>query len=226
MKITFYGHACFGIETMGKHILFDPFISGNPKAAHIDVDSIPADYILISHGHADHLADAESIAKRTGATIISNYEIVQWYLAKELKAYPLNHGGKKAFDFGEVKYVNAIHSSVLPDGTYGGNPGGFLIHNEESSFYFSGDTALSMDMKLIPMTWPALDFSIFPIGDNFTMGHEDAIIACDFVDCNKVIACHFDTFGFIEIDHEKVKEAFKNKDKELILINIGDTLTI
>ncbi|MCL4170842.1 UNVERIFIED_CONTAM: hypothetical protein GTU68_063822, partial [Idotea baltica] len=169
MKITYYGHSSFLIETQGKNLVIDPFITPNELAKDIDVDSIPADFILVTHGHGDHVADVERIAKRTGATIISNYEIVTWFGQKELSGHPLNHGGKSTFDFGTAKYVNAVHTSSLPDGSNGGDPGGFVIWNEEKSFYIAGDTALTMDMKLIPMTCPKLDFAILPIGDNFTM---------------------------------------------------------
>ncbi len=226
MTIQFLGQSAFLIETAGKKLLFDPFISENPMSKNIDVDAIEADYILLSHGHFDHVADAEAIAKRTGATIISNYEVVTWYGNKDLKGHPMNHGGKWTFDFGTVKYVNAVHSSMLPDGSYGGNSGGFVIWNEEGCFYFSGDTALTLDMKLIPMTCPKLDFAIMPIGDNFTMGYEDAAIAADFVECDKIVACHFDTFGFIEIDHAKAKKAFEDKGKTLILPEVGKTFEV
>ncbi|MEM9887411.1 MAG: metal-dependent hydrolase [Bacteroidota bacterium] len=226
MTLTYYGHSCFGLEFGGKHLLFDPFITPNELAKAIDIDSIEADYILISHGHQDHVADAETIAKRTGATIISNFEIVSWYGAKGLGGYPMNHGGKASFDFGTVKYVSSIHSSVLPDGTYGGNPGGFVIWNDENTFYFAGDTALTMDMKLIPMTCPKLDFAIFPIGDNFTMGYEDAIIASNFVECNKIVGCHYDTFGYIQIDQEVAQKAFTSKGKNLLLPAIGEDVKL
>ena len=226
MKITYLGHSSFIIETKGTQLLFDPFISGNPLAKNIDISTIPADYILLSHGHQDHVLDAEAIAKRTGAKIISNFEIVSWYGEKGIEGHPMNHGGKFKFDFGIVKYVNAIHSSVLPDGTYGGNPGGFVIWNDEGCFYFAGDTALTMDMKLIPMTCPQLDFAVLPIGDNFTMSYDEAIIACDFINCEKVVACHYDTFGYIKIDHKEVQKAFSDKGKELVLLPIGESLSL
>ncbi len=226
MKITFYGHACFGIETKGIHLLVDPFITPNELAKDIDITQIPADFILITHGHGDHLADAEAIAKRTGATVVANFEIVSWYEAKGVKGYPLNHGGKANLPFGTIKYVSAIHSSTLPDGTSGGNPGGFVIWNEETCFYIAGDTALTMDMKLIPMTCPKLNFAILPVGDNFTMGYEDAIIASDFIECHQIIGAHFDTFGYIKINHEAAKNAFTAKGKSLTLLSIGETTTL
>lgn len=221
MKFTYFGHSCFLVEFGGKKLLFDPFISPNELAKDIDINSIEADYILLSHGHEDHIADAETIANRTGATIIATFEIVTWYGTKGLKGHPMNTGGKWKFDFGTVKMVNAVHSSVLPDGTYGANPVGFVISNDENAFYFAGDTALTWDMKLIPMICPKLDVAILPIGDNFTMGYEDAIIASDFIECNNIIGCHFDTFGYVKIDHEAVKGAFEAKGKQLTLPEIG-----
>ncbi len=221
MKITFYGQSCFGIVVAGKHLLFDPFISPNEKAAHIDIESIPADYLLISHGHGDHVADVLPIAKRTGATIISNYEIVTYYGNHGIKGHPLNHGGKWEFDFGMVKYVNAVHTSSFPDGTYAGNPGGFVVETAEGSFYFSGDTALTYDMKLLG-EYHQLDFAFLCLGDNFTMGIEDAAIAAEFIDCQDIIGMHFDTFGYIEIDHQAAKDHFASKNKQLTLMGIGD----
>lgn len=226
MRITYYGQSCFGVEVNGKDLVFDPFISQNELAKHIKIESVPADYILLSHGHQDHVADAERIAKRTGAVIVSNFEIASWFSQKGIKMHPMNIGGKWNFNFGQVRYVNAVHSSVLPDGNYGGNPGGFIVSNDQMTFYFAGDTALTWDMKLIPLTSPKLDFAILPIGDNFTMGIEDAIIASDFIECNKIIGCHYDTFGYIKIDHAKAKKAFADKGKELILLEIGASLTV
>lgn len=226
MRIHYYGHSTFLIETKGFKLLFDPFISGNEKAAHIDVNSIEADYILASHGHGDHIADVESVAKRCGSTLISNYEVHNHFAAKGVKGHPINPGGKASFDFGTVKSTSAIHTSSFPDGSYAGNPNGFVVWNDEICFYFAGDTALTMDMKLIPMTCPKLDFAILPIGDNFTMGYEDAVIASDFIECDNIIACHFDTFGYIVIDHNKARNAFESKGKKIVLPEIGNEVNI
>ncbi|MEM9822991.1 MAG: metal-dependent hydrolase [Bacteroidota bacterium] len=226
MKFTFYGQSSMLVEIGGTQLLFDPFISANPLAKDIDVNSISADYILLSHGHQDHVLDAESIALRTGAKLVSNYEIVTWYGQKNIEGHPMNHGGKWKFDFGTVRYVNAVHSSILPDGSYGGNPGGFVVETEEGNFYFAGDTALTLDMQLIPMTCKALDIAILPIGDNFTMGYEDAVIASDFIKCDRIIGCHYDTFGYITIDHEAAKKAFAERDKELILLSVGQSMEL
>lgn len=226
MELTFYGHACFSVEIQGKTILFDPFISGNELAKDIDINKIKADYVLITHGHEDHVLDVEAIAKRTGAKLVSNYEIINWFAAKGIEnGHPMNHGGKWQFDFGTVRYVNAVHTSSMPDGSYGGNPGGFVIESEEGNFYFAGDTALTMDMKLIPM-YCKIDFCVFPIGDNFTMGFKDAVLAADFVDCERVVGVHYDTFGFIEIDKEKAQEEFARSGKELLLPKIGKTIIL
>jgi len=225
MKITFYGHASLGIEVSGKHILVDPYITANEKASHINIDLLKADYILLTHAHGDHTLDAEAIAKRTGATIVSNAEVATYYANKGLKSHPMNHGGSWKFDFGTVKYVNAIHSSAFPDGTYGGNPGGFVIEGEHKNIYIAGDTALTYDMKLIPLR-TKLDLAILPIGDNFTMDVKDAIIASDFVECDKVLGYHFDTFGYIEIDHSDAKKKFFDAGKDLMLLEIGHSIDL
>lgn len=221
MKLTFFGHSTFLVETGGKKLLFDPFITGNELAKDIDIDSIEADYILASHGHGDHIAEVESISKRCGSTLIANYEVAMHFNAKGVKIHPINPGGKKEFDFGTVRCVNAIHSSSFPDGSYAGQPCGFVIWNVEDCFYFSGDTALTLDMQLIPKICPKLDFSILPIGDNFTMGYEDAVIAAQFVDTDINVACHFDTFGYIKTDKEAAVAAFENAGKKLIIPEIG-----
>lgn len=225
MKITYYGHASLGIEVGGKHIIVDPFITGNPLAATLNLSTIKADYILLTHAHADHVLDVEAIAQNTKAVIVSNAEIADYYAAKGFNSHPMNHGGSWKFDFGKVKYVNAIHSSSFPDGSYGGNPGGFVIEGEHKNIYIAGDTALTYDMKLIPLR-TKLDLVILPIGNNFTMDVEDAIIASDFVECDKVLGYHYDTFGYIEINHEEAIRKFFDKGKDLMLLPIGDSIEL
>jgi L-ascorbate metabolism protein UlaG (beta-lactamase superfamily) len=223
MKVTYYGHACFAAQVTGKVLLFDPFISGNELAKAIDVRKVPADYILITHGHADHVGDAVDIARRTGATIVSNYEVTLWFGKQGLqKTHPLNHGGGCRFDFGRAKYVNAIHSSSLPDGTYGGNPGGFVIESDEGNFYYAGDTALTLDMKLIGES-TRLAFAALPIGDNFTMGIDDAIKAADFVRCHEILGLHYNTFPPIKIDPPAAIERFKAAHHNLHLLLPGES---
>ena len=225
MKITFYGHASLGIEVGGKNIIVDPYISPNPKASHIDINALKADYILLTHAHGDHIADVEAIAKNTNATIVSNAEITGYFANKGFETHPMNHGGSWNFDFGKVKFVNAIHSSSFPDGSYGGNPGGFVIEGAHKNIYIAGDTALTFDMQLIPLR-TTLDLAILPIGDNFTMDIDDAIIAADFVECDKILGYHFDTFGYIEIDHQEAVKKFFDAGKDLMLLEIGASIEL
>jgi L-ascorbate metabolism protein UlaG (beta-lactamase superfamily) len=227
MQVTYYGHSCFSVKVNNKHILFDPFITYNPLAKHINVDEIQADYILVSHGHEDHVADLIPIAKRTGAKVVCAWEIHVWLNNQGItNTHPMNIGGAWKFEgLAKVKCVNAIHSSSLPDGTYGGSPMGFIIESNEGCFYYSGDTALTYDMKLIG-EYRKVDFALLPIGDNFTMSADNAIIAADFINCNKIIGLHYDTFGYIVIDKEQVKKKFENANLNLVLMDIGQTLNI
>ncbi len=224
MKLTYYGHSCFAVEVKGKKLVFDPFITPNELAENIKLEDIEADYILITHGHQDHIADAVELAKHTRAKVISNFEIIEWLASQGIEGgHPMNHGGAFDFDFGKVKYVNAVHSSSFPDGSYAGNPGGFIIMGGGKNFYFAGDTALTLDLQLIPK-FAKLDLAILPIGDNFTMGVDDALVAADFIQCNKVMGVHYDTFGYIRIDHEAAQKKFADAGKELILLDIGKSM--
>jgi L-ascorbate metabolism protein UlaG (beta-lactamase superfamily) len=223
MKVTFYGHACFAVQIKNRTLLFDPFITPNELAKTIDVNKVPADYILITHGHSDHIADAVSIAKRTGATIISGFEVARWCEKQGApKIHPVNHGGAAKLEVCNARFVNAIHSSSLPDGTYGGNPGGFVVESSEGNFYYAGDTALTMDMKLIAEA-TKLNWAALPVGDNFTMGPDEAIRAAELVNCNEVLGVHFDTFPPIKIDHEAAIKKFAAKGKKLHLLKVGET---
>ena len=226
MKITYYGHNSLLIEILGNYIMVDPFITGNPLYKDkLDVKSLKADYILLTHAHQDHTLDVETIAKNTNAKIISNYEIAMYYQEKGFNVHPMNHGGNWKFEFGNLKLVNAVHTSSFPDGSYGGQPGGFVIEGEHKNIYIAGDTALTMDMKLIPLQ-TKLDLAILPIGDNFTMGVEDAIIASNFVACEKVLGVHFDTFSYIEIDQEEAKKKFYDAGKDLMLLDFGSSIVL
>ena len=226
MKFTYYGHSCFLVEINEQHILFDPFITPNELAKNIDINTIKCDFIAISHGHADHIADAVTIAKNNNATIICAFEIYEWLAKQGLQNFrPMNTGGKWNAGNFTVKCTVAQHSGSLPDGTYGGNPMGFIISSENESFYYAGDTALTKDMELIPL-WTKLNFAVLPIGDNFTMDIADAIIASDFIGTNKIIGVHYNTFPYIVIDENVAVQQFKEKGKELILIKIGDTIEL
>jgi len=226
MELTYYGHACFGV-TVGSHrLLFDPFIKGNPLAGDIDINEIKADFVLISHAHGDHMGDAIEIGLRNNAALITNNEINNWLSGKGWKGGKgLNHGGKLKTEFGTVRYVSAIHSSQFPDQAYGGNPGGFVIESKFGNFYYAGDTALTMDMKLIPM-FCKLDFAILPVGGHFTMDYNDAVIASDFIECDEIVGMHFDSFPPIKIDHDDAINVFNKNGKELKLPSIGESFEI
>ncbi len=223
MKVTYYGHSSFGIEVAGKHLLFDPFISSNPLASGIDVKSIKADYILLSHAHQDHVADVPFLAERTGATVVSCYEVCMYFHSKGISAIrPMNTGGSFTVDGITMKAVQAIHSSSFEDGSYGGVPMGFVVTSKEGSFYFAGDTALHYDMKLIGENHQ-LKFALLPVGDNFTMGADDAVKTCDFIKCNNTIGMHYDTFDLIKINKDEVRGKFEKAGKKISFLNIGET---
>ena len=225
MKTTYYGQSTFEIEAGGKKLLFDPFISPNPMAAAIDITTLKPDYILVSHGHGDHVADLLAIQKNSGAIVICIAEIAGWLEKQGIKnAHGMNIGGGFDFDFGRVKMVNAIHSSTLPDGSPGGNPAGFVIYTNDKTIYFAGDTALTYDMKLLEDE--NLDWAFLPIGDNYTMGAEDAIKASGFINCENIIGMHYDTFPVIKIDIEEVKQRFEEAGIELKLLQIGESMTL
>lgn len=225
MKITYYGHSALGIEANGKNLIVDPFISANPLAADIDVNTLSADYILLTHAHYDHVWDVEKLAEKTKAKIISNHEIVSYYEAKGLKGYAMNQGGSRDFDFGSIKVVSAVHSSSFPDGANGGNPVGFVLKAADKTVYIAGDTALTMDMKLIPM-FHKINLAVFPVGGNFTMDTDEALVASDFVACNRVLGVHYDTAAEIRISHDDAKAKFAHNNKELILLDINESLLV
>lgn len=226
MNLTYYGQSCFAVKIKGKVLLFDPFISPNELAKHIDVNSVAADYILLSHGHNDHIADCIGIARRTGARVVCCWEIHEWLFKHGIShTHPINTGGKRTFNEFTVKCTVAQHSSSLPDGSYGGNSMGFIITSDEGNFYYSGDTALTMDMQLIPK-WAKLNFAVLPIGDNFTMDAADATVAAEWIECRQIVGVHFDTFDFIKIDHQKVIKMFSSAGLNLHLIKIGETIEL
>lgn len=196
--LTWYGHAALGLETGGSHILIDPFFSGNP-AAITSADAVQADFILVTHGHGDHLGDTVAIARRTGALVISNFEIASWLGNQGIKTHPQHIGGGYRHPFGYLKLTPALHGSALPDGSYGGNPAGFLIAtNDDKKIYIAGDTGLFGDMKLIGEE--GLDLAVIPIGDNFTMGPDDALRAVRLLLPKVVIPIHYGTWELIDQD--------------------------
>ncbi|EHQ27994.1 metal-dependent hydrolase [Mucilaginibacter paludis] len=225
MKATYYGQSCLELEIDGVKLLFDPFITHNQLAKDIDVNSLKPDYILVSHGHGDHTADLLTVQKNSGAKVICIAEIAAWLGNKGVdNVHGMNIGGGFNFDFGRVKMVNAVHSSSMPDGSYGGNPAGFVIYAEGKKIYFAGDTALTYDMKLLADE--NLDWAILPIGDNYTMGVDDAIRATQFFNCKNVVGVHYDSFPVIKIDKEEAKEKFIKAGLVLRLPAVGESVLL
>jgi len=225
MKTTFYGQSTFMLEAGGKKLLFDPFITPNPEAKAIDIHSLKPDYILVSHGHGDHVADLLAIQKSSDAIIICIAEIANWLGKHGINnAHGMNIGGGFNFEFGRVKMVNAVHSSTLPDGSPGGNPAGFVLHIDGKVVYYAGDTALTYDMKLLADE--NLDWAYLPIGDNYTMGVDDAIKASGFINCNNVIGMHYDTFPVIKIDVDEAEAKFVKAGINIKLPKIGESVEL
>jgi L-ascorbate metabolism protein UlaG (beta-lactamase superfamily) len=226
MNITYFGHSCFMVELASCKILFDPFISPNELAKSIAMESIMPDYIFVSHAHDDHIADLLTIAKQSNAKVVAVWEIYTWLTKQGVEnTHPVNTGGFVKFPEFSVQVIHADHSSSFPDGTYGGNPVGFVINTKKKAFYYAGDTALFKDMKLIPKRHK-IDLAFLPIGSNFTMDAEDASIAAGWLGVHKVIGMHYDTFGLIKIDHNDSIQIFKHKGIELVLMDIGSNLTL
>ena len=226
MELTYLGHACFLANINGTRVLFDPFIRPNPLAKEVNVDALEADFILLSHGHGDHIADAEEIAKRTGAKILAIAEIAGYFGAKGLDVIGTNLGGKVVLPFGTVHCVAAAHSSSFPDGSYAGVAMGFVVKtNDGPTFYFAGDTALTYDIKLIKERHQ-VDVALLPIGDNYTMGVSDALVAAEWAGTNEIIGMHYDTFPVIAIDHAAAQAEAKAAGKNLRLLQINETITL
>ena len=224
-KVRWLGHNCWSIITGGKTLLVDPFLNDSPTAP-VKADGVAADYILVSHGHFDHVSDAAAIANRTGATVVANFEICQW-LGKQgvKKTQPMNLGGAIDLDVGRVKLTVALHSSELPDGGGGGSAGGFLLTLPEGKLYFACDTALFSDMKLIGAV--GLDLAVVPIGDRFTMGPDDSIAAIKLLGPRKVAPAHYNTWPPIAQDAEAWAARVRAETKaEPVVLNPGDTFTV
>ncbi len=222
IKLTWYGHATWGIDVDGTQVLIDPFFEGNPVAS-TTAGEVEADYVIVTHGHSDHVGNAVEIAKRTGATIIANAEIARWVKQQDVEnVHPQHIGGGFHYPFGYVKLTIAVHGSSLPDGSYGGMPAGVLITVGDKKIYHAGDTGLFASMELIGDE--GLDLAILPIGDNYTMGPDDALRAVKLLRPRVVIPMHYETWELIAQDpHAWAKRVQSETDAEPVVLDVGDT---
>lgn len=225
-KLTWYGHATLGLETDGHKLLIDPFFTGNPVAS-ATADEVEADYILVSHGHGDHVGDAVAIAKRTGATAIANAEIASWLAEQGVeKTHPQHLGGGYQHPFGYLKLTLALHGSALPDGSNGGNPAGFLLTtNDGKKIYMAQDTGLFGDMSLIGDE--GIDLAVLPIGDNYTMGPADALKAVKFLRPKTVIPMHYNTWDLIAQNPTSWAEEVQSETKaKVVILSAGESFEL
>jgi L-ascorbate metabolism protein UlaG (beta-lactamase superfamily) len=223
-KLIFLGHSCWQITTDKTVILIDPFINGNPQSP-VKESDVSADYLIVTHAHGDHLGDSIPIAKRSNGTIIANYEIAVHCGKQGAKVHPMHIGGSHVFPFGKVKLTPAWHGSSFPDGSYGGTPAGCLITVEGKTIYHSGDTGLFMDMQLIGEMNP-IDVALIPIGDNFTMGIDDAVKAVSLLKPKKVIPMHYNTFDMILSDPALFREKVKSMNVDIHILKPGESISL
>lgn len=225
IKVTFLGHATFHIDADGTDIVIDPFLAPNNPACSRTVEDVKADFILVTHGHADHTADLKALAQHTGAQVISNFEICAW-MGEEANCHPMHIGGSHLFRFGRVKLTVAQHGSLLPDGSCGGVPVGILIQFRNGKvLYHAGDTGLTYDMRLIGEK-NSVDLALLPIGDNFTMGPEDAAEAAQFVNAQKVVPIHYNTMPVIEQDPEKFARLLEAEGIACAIMQPDETISL
>jgi L-ascorbate metabolism protein UlaG (beta-lactamase superfamily) len=221
-ELTYFSHSAWQIKNHGMIILIDPFLDDNPTSP-VKASEVKADFIIVTHAHGDHLGDAIPIAKRENATIISNFEIANWCGAQGVTAHPMHIGGSRDFPFGRVKLTQAFHGSSFPDGSYGGMPAGVLLTIEGKTIYHSGDTGLFSDMKLIGESTP-IDIALIPIGDNFTMGVDDAVRAIEFLKPKMAIPMHYRTFDVINTDPDVFVAKLKSIGIDARILGYGETI--
>ncbi len=221
-KLTYHGHSFVEINLKGKNILIDPFISGNP-VCDITPDDVKSDYIILTHGHGDHYGDTVDLAKRDGSTVIATFELAEILKEKGANAHDMNLGGSHNFPFGKVKLTIAHHSSSTPDGRYAGDPAGVVLDSEGAVIYHSGDTSLFYDMKLIG-EMHRINFALLPIGDNYTMGIDDAVKAAEFLNAETVIPIHYNTFDAIKADAEEFKRKIESIGKKCVVLRPGESV--
>lgn len=227
MNAIYYGHSSVALELEGAKVLFDPFISPNPNASKIDINSLKPDYIILSHAHDDHVADAIAIQQHSKAKVLAVVETAMWVNQQgvaESDIIPFNFGGTVATDFGKIKMVYALHTNAAPNGQYAGVPAGYVLWSGGKKIYFAGDTALTLEMKLLESI--GLDWAFLPIGGHFTMDVDDAITACQFINCKNIIGIHYNTFPPITIDAEAAKQKFSDAGVNLHLLEIGEELAL
>lgn len=227
MKATYYGHSSVGLETSKGTILFDPFISPNPAASHIDVGELKPDYILISHAHEDHVADVVTIQQQSNAKVLAIVETAAWVERQGISRdhiVEFNFGGTVQTGFGSVKMVFALHTNFTPDGQYGGVAAGYVLKVDGKTIYFAGDTALTMEMKILEKM--EIDYAFLPIGGHYTMDVDDALIAAEWINCSNIVGIHYNTFPPIEIAMDEAKQQFAAAGRNLYLPGIGESITI
>lgn len=222
-KLTYLGHSAFLIEANNGRVVIDPFLSGNPMAK-TKPEDIQVDFVLLTHGHGDHIGDGVEIAKANNATIVAPFELANYCSSKGANVHPMHIGGAHNFSFGRVKLTIAHHGSAAPDGTYTGNPCGFLVTMEGKMLYHPGDTGLFYDMKLIG-EMNSIDVALLPIGDNFTMGVDDAVKAAELLQAGTVIPMHYKTFDVIDVDPAEFISKVESKGLSARLLPVGESLT-
>jgi len=226
LTLRYHGHDCFEFDDGSHRVLIDPFLNGNPLARAKPEDFTKLDAIIVTHGHGDHLGDTAAIAKLSGALVVSNYEIIGYLEKQGCKGHPLHIGGGRQFDFGHVKLTIAHHGSTGPNGEALGNPAGVVLTMGGKKVYHAGDTGLFMDMQLIGEAWGPLNAALLPIGDNFTMGIEDAVRAAKFLKARVTIPMHYNTFDLITADPKEFKRQAEAADRRVVIVEPGSSYTV